>query len=404
MHYNDTLLRVEKAILALKSGKSIIVVDDESRENEGDLIFPTELANKNNVNLMLQHGSGIICLSMTLSHMLKLKLEPMVHRDHNTSQFHTPFTVSIDAKKSITTGISAADRAHTIRIAGNPDASFEDISVPGHVFPLVSNEYGVLGRQGHTEASVDIVRLAGFYPTASLCELMNKDGSTMKGREIEIFARVYDLPIISIEDIYRYRLSSEVIIKKVVTTTIPFKHRGKMDMSVFTYPVTQEEVTVVTNKISKNPLIRLHSSCMTGDLFGSLKCDCQSQLNHALDKISEEGGLFIYLNQEGRNIGLANKLKAYELQRMKGLNTIEANQALDLPVDARSYDIAIQILKFWDIQKCQLISNNPNKVKALEDCGISVTTRESYSEVHEWNRSYLQTKKHQCKHNIKGVE
>ncbi len=403
VHYNEIKNRVERAISALSSGKSIIVLDDEDRENEGDLIFPAEMANQENVNLMLQHASGIICLAMPFSHAKKLKLKPMVPKEDNTSQFHTPFTISIEAKEGVTTGVSAKDRAHTIKVAGTRDASFEDISKPGHIFPLIANEHGVLGRQGHTEASVDMVKLAGFYPTAVLCELMNKDGSMMKGAEIEAFAKAHSLETLSIEDIRLYRLAHEKIIEKAVTTPVPFKQHGVMDMSVFIDPVTNDEVTVLSKNISDNPLVRLHSSCMTGDLFGSLKCDCQSQLHHALKEISKEGGILIYLNQEGRNIGLVNKLKAYELQRLEGLDTLQANKALHLPIDARSYDIAIQVLKFWSIEKCQLLSNNPDKINALETCGISVSPRVSESEIHQWNQSYLSVKKHQLKHNIKGV-
>ena len=402
--FNEVKQRIEDALKALKSGKSVAVTDDEDRENEGDLIFAGQCADIQNVNLMLQHASGIICLAMSQKHAKELQLQPMVPSDLNTSQFSTPFTITIEAKTGVTTGVSAKDRVRTIQVASKPDVSIDEISKPGHIFPLVANDHGVLGRQGHTEASVDLVKMAGFHPAAVLCELMNKDGSMMKGKQIEQFAKDHDLPLLSIEDIRQYRLATENMLIKEVTTPIPFKHFGTLDMTVFTDPVTQQEISVLSKPFTDNPLIRIHSSCVTGDLFGSLKCDCQSQLHHALKEISEEGGLLIYLNQEGRDIGLVNKLKAYELQRTKNLDTIEANKALALPVDNRRYDLAIQVLKHYHINKCRLLSNNPEKMQALQNANIEVTMLASNSEVHETNKAYLITKKQLMKHNIKGVE
>ncbi|MDA0910026.1 MAG: 3,4-dihydroxy-2-butanone-4-phosphate synthase [Proteobacteria bacterium] len=395
--------RVEAAINALKQGKSIIVTDDEDRENEGDLIFPGQLANVENVNLMLQHASGIVCLAMSKAHAKRLQLNPMVPADLNTSQFTTPFTITIEAKEGVTTGVSAKDRAHTIQVASNPEVDPSDISRPGHIFPLVANDYGVLGRQGHTEASVDLVKMAGFHPAAVLCELMNKDGSMMKGEEIERFALAHDLPILSIEELRLYRLATEKLITKAASSLIPFRDYGELEMSVFIDPVTQSEIKVISKDIKGNPLVRIHSSCITGDLFGSLKCDCQSQLHHALHEIAEHGGILIYLEQEGRDIGLVNKLKAYELQRTKHLDTIEANKALNLPIDNRRYDHALQVLKYYDIKQCQLLSNNPEKVQALQKANIAVQVLLSESDVHEHNKGYLQTKKQRLNHSIKGV-
>ena len=395
--------RVEAAVDALKQGKTIIVTDDEDRENEGDLIFPGQRANSQNINLMLQHASGIVCLAMSKSHAKRLQLNPMVPVDLNTSQFTTPFTITIEAKEGVTTGVSAEDRAHTIKVASNPKVDPTEISRPGHIFPLVANDYGVLGRQGHTEASVDLVKMAGFHPAAVLCELMNKDGSMMKGEQIEQFAYEHDLPILSIEELRLYRLATEQVIEKVVSSIIPFQGYGELEMTVFIDSVTQAEIKVLSKNVTDNSLVRIHSSCVTGDLFGSLKCDCQSQLHHALQQISENGGLLIYLDQEGRDIGLINKLKAYELQRTQKLDTIEANRALNLPVDNRRYDHAIQVLKYYGITKCQLISNNPEKVQALQKAGIQVQVLVSESVVHEHNKQYLQTKKQRLKHTIKGV-
>ncbi|WP_116963846.1 3,4-dihydroxy-2-butanone-4-phosphate synthase [Fastidiosibacter lacustris] len=403
MTFEQIKQQVETAIKALKAGKSIIVLDNEDRENEGDLIFPGQLASSENVNLMLQHASGIVCLAMSKAHAKRLQLTPMVPVDLNTSQYTTPFTISIEAKEGVTTGVSAADRAHTIKVASNPNVTSDEISRPGHIFPLVANDYGVLGRQGHTEASVDLVKMAGFYPVAVLCELMNKDGTMMKGEQIERFAFEHELPILSIKALRLYRLASEKIIQKAVSTIIPFKDYGELEMAVFVDPVTNSEVKILSKNIFENPLVRIHSSCVTGDLFGSLKCDCQSQLHHALMEISKEGGILIYLDQEGRDIGLINKLKAYELQRAKKLDTVEANKALSLPVDNRRYDLAVQVLKHYNIQVCRLISNNPDKVEALKAAGINVQALVSQSVVHEHNKHYLQTKKQQFKHTIKGV-
>ena len=395
--------RLEKAVNALKQGKSIIVTDDAGRENEGDLIFPGQLANAENINFMLQHASGIVCLAISKVHAKRLRLSSMVPADLNTSKFTTPFTITIEAKEGVTTGVSAKDRAHTIQVASDPQVDPADISRPGHVFPLVANSYGVLGRQGHTEASVDLVKMAGFHSAAVLCELMNKDGSMMKGVQIKQFSLAYDLPVISIEDLRLYRLATENIITKAVSSIIPFRDYGQLEMIVFIDPVSKAEIKVISKNILANPLVRIHSSCMTGDLFGSLKCDCQSQLHHALRKIAKHGGILIYLEQEGRDIGLVNKLKAYELQRTQNMDTVEANQALNLPVDNRRYDHAIQVLRYYGIKECQLLSNNPKKVQALQQADISVQVLVSESDVHEYNKHYLQTKKQRLKHSIIGV-
>ncbi|WP_119344703.1 3,4-dihydroxy-2-butanone-4-phosphate synthase [Facilibium subflavum] len=398
--YQKIKKRVERALESLKNGKAVIVVDDEIRENEGDLIFPGQLVDAEKINFMLQHTSGIVCLAVSPEHAKQLGLAPMVKTDDNTSQYKTPFTVTIEAKEGVTTGVSAFDRAHTIAVASNPSATASELNKPGHIFPLIANAYGVLERQGHTEASVDLVSMAGFHPAGVLCELMNKDGSMMKGEQITRFAKKHDINVLSIEDIRLYRLSKEVFIDKAVSTPIHFDKYGLLDMHVFVDPISQKEIKVLSKNINENPLVRIHSSCITGDLFGSLKCDCQSQLHHALAQISVHGGILIYLDQEGRDIGLINKLKAYELQRTKGLNTIEANKALNLPVDNRNYDSAIQVLRYFNLTSCQLLSNSPEKLKALQAAGISVLTVGSASKVHQLNRAYLEVKKLQLKHTI----
>ena len=401
--YSNIKKRIDKAILTLQSGKGIILLDDNNRENEGDIIFPAQIIDAKKINFMLQNTSGIICLVIDQNQAKRLQIESMVPEHLNTSKFNTSFTVSIEAATGITTGVSAHDRARTIQIASNPNTTHHDINKPGHIFPLIANQYGVLGRQGHTEGSLDLVKIAGFYPSAVISELMNSDGSMMKSQNIKKFASKHNLMIINVSDIYHYRISNELLIKKEVTTEIRFKKYGILDMSVFVDPITKRETIVLSKNITSNPLVRIHSSCITGDLFGSLQCDCQSQLHHGLQSINLSGGILIYLDQEGRDIGLINKLKAYEIQRTKKLNTIEANQALNLPIDNRSYNLAIQILKYFGIKKCQLLSNNPEKIKSLEMANIKAKMIPSLSEVQPWNKAYLRIKKFSLKHNIKGI-
>ena len=396
--------RVETAIKALKKGKSVIVIDDFDRENEGDLIFAGEMATEENVAFMLQHTSGIVCLAMDSVQAKKLDLSPMVATDKNDSAFTTPFTVTIEAKEGVTTGVSAKDRAHTIKVASNINTKAEQLAKPGHIFPLIANDKGVLARNGHTEATVDLMKLSGFNSAGVLCELMNPNGTMMNAKDLEAFSKKHKLPILTIEELYLYRLSTENFIEKKVSTTIPLKNIGHLDMTVYEDKFSKEEVVVMSKKYQDdNPLVRIHSSCLTGDLFGSLKCDCQSQLHHALEEIHKEGGYVIYLNQEGRGIGLVNKLKAYNLQNNENMDTVEANEALGLPVDLRKYDLAIQVLKYNNVDKCRLLSNNPDKVNALESCGIKTELTDSESFINQHNEKYLITKVNKLKHTIKGL-
>ena len=396
--------RVDHAISVLKSGSGIILLDDSNRENEGDLIFPAQYIDSDKINFMLRYASGIVCLAITRKQAIQLKLEPMVPYHLNTSAFMTGFTASIEAAKGVTTGVSAQDRARTIKVASNPNARPKDINKPGHIFPLIAHKDGVLGRQGHTEGSIDIIKMSGLNPAAAICELMHPDGTMIKDKSVEDFSAQHNLPILHINDIYCYRTANELFLKRAVTTQIRFKNYGLLDMSVFINSINQDETILLSKNITENPFVRIHSSCITGDLFGSLQCDCQSQLHHALEVISKSGGLLIYLNQEGRNIGLINKLKAYKLQRTKKLNTIEANQALNLPIDSRRYDCAIQILKYFNINQCKLLSNNPEKIKSLEMANIKTTETAAVSDIHSWNKSYLKVKKHRLKHNIQGLK
>lgn len=395
---------VDNAINALKQGKGVVVIDDHDRENEGDLIIPGELTTQENIAFMLQHTSGIICLAMNSVQANKLQLTPMVAADKNNSTFETPFTVTIEAKQGVTTGVSAKDRAHTIQVAASSNAKASDLAQPGHIFPLIANDKGVLGRNGHTEATVDLMKLANFNSAGVLCELMNKDGTMMNGDQLENFADKHNLPILTIAELYQYRLSTEIFVEKQASSTIPFDSVGSLEISVYKDSFTHEEVVVLSKPYnSDKPLVRMHSSCITGDLFGSLRCDCQAQLKKAMQMVNEEGGFLIYLNQEGRGIGLINKLKAYNLQINENMDTIEANTALGLPVDSRKYDLAIQVLKYNGIDKCKLISNNPKKISALKTVGIEVETISCDAFVNSHNENYLRTKKDKMKHSIKGL-
>ena len=395
---------IENAIQTLKQGKPVVVLDDYDRENEGDLILPGQKATEANIAFMLKHTSGIICLAMDSKKACQLNLTPMVAADQNNSTFTTPFTITIEAKEGVTTGISAKDRAHTIQVASKVDAKAEELARPGHIFPLIANDKGVLGRNGHTEATVDLMKLSGFNSAGVLCELMNKDGTMMKAPQLEAFAKKYDLPLLTIAEIYQYRLATEIFIEKAASSIILFDHVGELEMTVYRDKFNGEEVVVLSKATdSEKPLVRMHSSCITGDLFGSLRCDCQAQLRKAMQMVSQEGGYLIYLDQEGRGIGLINKLKAYNLQMHQNMDTIEANVALGLPVDARKYDLAIQVLKYNKIDNCRLISNNPKKISALETVGIQAEAVAYEAFVNSHNKSYLMTKKNKMKHTIKGI-
>ena len=402
--FEQIKVNVEKVINALKQGKGVVVIDDHDRENEGDLILPGEMATQENIAFMLQYTSGIVCLAMDSSQANKLQLVPMVAADKNNSTFETPFTVTIEAKEGVTTGVSAKDRAHTIQVAAKADAKASDLARPGHIFPLIANDKGVLGRNGHTEATVDLMKLSGFNSAGVLCELMNKDGTMMNGEQLESFANEHSLPILTIAELYQYRLATEIFVEKLASSTIPFDGVGSLEMSVYKDSFSNDEVIVLSKEYNgDNPLVRMHSSCITGDLFGSLRCDCQSQLKKAMQMVDEEGGFLIYLNQEGRGIGLVNKLKAYNLQINENMDTIEANVALGLPIDSRKYDLAIQVLKYNKINKCKLISNNPKKIEALKTVGIDVETVSCNAFINSHNESYLKTKKDKMKHTIKGI-
>lgn len=395
--------RVEAALADLKNGKMIILKDNPNRENEGDLIFPAEMATPEKINFMIKHCSGIICLPLDGFFIKKMGLQSMVPPHENTSSRGTPFTVSIEARQGVTTGVSAHDRAKTILTVVADHATANDIVKPGHVFPLHAKTNGVLERAGHTEGSVDLVRMAGFKPAAVICEVMNADGTMARGKELIEFAETHQLMTLTIEDLIQYRLYDENLIEEEISAKLPIRSLGVFDINVVREKITKHEHIVISKNIKKAiapVLVRVHSSCITGDLFGSERCDCNQQLNYSLKKISEEGGMLIYLNQEGRGIGLFNKIKAYSLQD-KGFDTIEANEQLGMPIDAREYFIAANILRNHGISHIRLLTNNPDKVAGLKKYGVAKVECEKMAVFcNPYNQKYLHIKKTKLNHFI----
>lgn len=397
--------RVLAAINDLQQGKMVILVDDFARENEGDIIFPAEIINKDVVNFMIRHGSGIICLPLSESKTRQLGLSYMVPPHENRGAPFTPsFTSSIEAKNGVTTGVSACDRVHTILTAVNDEALPTDLVTPGHVFPIIAKPFGVLERAGHTEGSIDLVRLAGFKPAAVLCEAMNEDGTMRRGDNLQAFADQYQIKILSIEDIINYRLSHENLISEEAKARLPLQTYGEFEITVIKEKLSQREHIILEKKVplssksANSLLVRIHSACITGDLFGSLRCDCHDQLHYSLKRISDEGGILIYLNQEGRGIGLFNKIKAYALQE-QGLDTIEANLQLGLPGDLRQYHIAANILRNRDIKNVRLLTNNPDKINGLKKFSTLEIAQETLPMFcHELNKNYLYTKQTKLNH------
>lgn len=390
---------ITQAIDALKAGQMVILMDDEDRENEGDLVLAADFVTPEAINFMSRYGRGLICLSMAEEHIERLQLPMMV--SHNRSPFGTAFTVSIEAAAGVSTGISARDRAHTIRAAIDPASKPSDIISPGHIFPLRARKKGVLERPGQTEGSVDLARLAGLTTAAVICEITNEDGSMSRREELTEFSRLHNIPMVTVKALIAWRIKHEILIQAEATARLPLEKYGDFTMTVFKSQLDDAEHFVLTRPAvfaNKVPLVRIHSECITGDLFGSCKCDCGHQLQQSLALISAEGGILIYLRQEGRGIGLANKLKAYALQE-KGLDTVEANIELGLPADNRGYENACQILKFLGVDTLALLTNNPAKVKALEDFGITVTQRLPLEVgATDENTGYLKTKKEKMGH------
>lgn len=394
---------IEEAIEDFKAGKVIIVVDDEDRENEGDFICSADGITPEIVNFMATHGRGLICASLVEDRCDELGLELMV-RD-NTALHETPFTVSVDLiGKGVTTGISAQDRAETIKALIDPNTKPEDLGKPGHIFPLRAKRGGVLRRTGHTEATTDLARLAGLSPAGVLVEIMNEDGTMARLPELLKIAERFDLKIVSIEDLVAYRMKHERLIEKEVSVKLPTQW-GDFQMHAYRQTTTGEEhIALTKGEWTKDEpiLVRVHSSCVTGDIFGSYRCDCGTQLHEAMQKIEKEGkGVLVYMQQEGRGIGLMNKLKAYKLQE-QGLDTVEANLKLGFKMDERDYGVGAQILNDLGVRKMRLMSNNPKKRTGLIGYGleiVEVVAVESESNPH--NARYLQTKKDKMGHSLK---
>lgn len=395
---------IESALLDLRSGKMIIVVDDEDRENEGDFVMAADMITPEAVNFMATVGRGLICTPVSTEVAKKLNLKLQV--DQNTASHGTAFTVTIDAKEKISTGISASDRSHTIKLMTLKETVAEDFVRPGHIFPLIAKDGGVLERPGHTEASVDLSKLAGFSSVGVICEIMNSDGSMSRLPELCELAEKYDLKIISIADLIDYRKKTENLISTVESIPLPTAS-GDFDMYIFRSEILkQEHIAIVKGSKEKlksgEALLRVHSECFTGDILGSLRCDCGDQLESALKLVEEKGsGLVIYLRQEGRGIGLFNKIKAYQLQD-KGMDTAEANLHLGFPVDSRDYTMAGQILRYFEIDSVMLLTNNPLKMDALKKLGLKNLTREPLEiNANHKNAQYLLTKKVKLGHLLK---
>jgi 3,4-dihydroxy 2-butanone 4-phosphate synthase/GTP cyclohydrolase II len=396
---------IDEAIDDIVEGKIIILVDDEDRENEGDLCMAAEKVTPEAINFMARHGRGLICLSLSPERVEELKLPMMT--DENTSPFGTAFTVSIEAKKGVTTGISAADRARTILTAIDPKTKPEDLARPGHIFPLKARPGGVLQRAGQTEGSVDLARLARLYPAGVICEIMNDDGTMARVPELMEFAKRHNIKMVTIKDLIKYRMRTELFVKRLATVKLPTKYGNEFTAIAYTNDIDNNiHVALVKGEIRPEDeiLVRVHSQCLTGDVFGSERCDCGEQLHKAMEMIKKEGkGVILYMKQEGRGIGLINKLKAYELQD-KGLDTVEANIRLGFKPDLRDYGIGAQILVDLGVRKMRLMTNNPKKIVGLEGYGLKVVERVSIeTKPHEKNIIYLKTKKKKLGHMLDNV-
>lgn len=390
---------VEECVEDLKQGKMIILVDDEDRENEGDIVIAAEKVTDASIAFMMRHARGLICLSLTAERIDELKLPPMA--THNTSRFGTAFHTGIEAAKGVTTGISAADRATTVRTAINPECGHKDLATPGHVFPLRAREGGVLVRAGQTEGSVDLAKMAGLNPSAVICEIANLDGTMSRLPELEIFAEEHDLKICTVESIIDWRRKHERFIHRAAETTIPNEF-GLWKLIAYTNEMDDKcHCALVYGDIENRDdvLVRVHSECMTGDVFGSLRCDCGPQLHTAMKQIADEGaGVIVYMRQEGRGIGLVNKLKAYNLQD-QGMDTVEANVHLGFKPDPREYGIGAQMLHDVGVRSMRLLTNNPVKRAGLEGYGLQVTGRVALEiPPNENNLRYLETKRDKMGH------
>lgn len=394
---------IDDAIEDIKKGRMVIVVDDEARENEGDLVMAAEMVRPEDINFMATYARGLICVPITEERALELDLKPMVQE--NTDLHGTAFTISVDAREKTTTGISAAERALTARLLADPGAGPESFRRPGHMFPLVARKGGVLKRAGHTEATIDLTRLAGLYPAGICCEIMNDDGSMARLPDLLKFAQRHSLKIVSIEDLIRYRSRSEKLVERVATVKLPtvlgsfIAHAYRSNYDSSSNDVLHVALVRGEPEKSESALVRVHSECLTGDVFGSLRCDCGPQLHAAMRMVDEAGeGVILYMRQEGRGIGLLEKLKAYELQE-NGLDTVEANEALGYAADLRDYGMGAQILADLGLKKIRLLTNNPKKIVGLEGYGLEVVERiPLIIEPNEFNKRYLAAKEKKLGH------
>jgi 3,4-dihydroxy 2-butanone 4-phosphate synthase/GTP cyclohydrolase II len=395
---------IEEAVEAIRAGRMVIVVDDEDRENEGDLTIAADRVTPEAINFMARHGRGLICLAMTPERLDELEIPLMVSQ--NSSRFDTAFCVPIESRERTTTGISAADRAATVLAAIDPATRPSDLARPGHMFPLRSRTGGVMVRAGQTEAAVDLARIAGLYPAGVICEIMNEDGTMARVPQLAKFAKKHALLMITVADLIKYRIRTECLVKRIATAHLPTGH-GQFQIHVFENQLDkQEHVALVRGDIGdgQNVMVRVHSSCLTGDVLHSIRCDCGAQLEAAMEQIATEGrGVLLYLNQEGRGIGLANKIRAYELQD-EGFDTVEANERLGFKADQRDYGMGVQILRELGVRSMRLLSNNPRKLVGIQGYGLSVS---------EWlpleipasdsTRRYLRTKKEKLGHKLSSV-
>ncbi len=392
---------IEEAIEEIRNGRFVVVVDDEDRENEGDLTIAAEFATPDAVNFMAMYGRGLICLALTPERCAELELRQMT--DRNEAEFGTAFTVSVEARTGVTTGISAADRAHTIRVAIDPAATPRDLVQPGHVFPLQARAGGVLQRSGQTEAAVDLARLAGLAPAGVICEIMNDDGTMARVPDLAAFCEQHGLKMITVADLIEYRRRHEKLVERVASVRLPTAY-GEFQAVAYQELLTgKHHVALVKGEVDgkQDVLVRVHSECLTGDVFHSMRCDCGAQLERALSRIDEEGeGVLLYLAQEGRGIGLLAKLQAYELQE-QGLDTVEANLRLGYAADAREYGIGSQILADLGLSTIRILTNNPKKISGIAGFGLSVVSQEPIEvEPNDENRRYLETKRDKLGHTL----